>query len=46
MVLQSDELISITGGAVKYGVVAIVGGLLTFLIGVVDGYLRPLTCNK
>lgn len=46
MVLERNELTTITGGAIKYGVVAVIGGILTFLIGVVDGYLRPLTCNK
>ena len=40
MVLESKELIEISGGGIKYG------GVLTFLIGMVDGYLRPLTCNK
>ena len=46
MVLESKELIEISGGGIKYGVVAFIGGVLTFLIGMVDGHLRPLTCNK
>ena len=46
MVLQNDELNNITGGGVNYGVLAVIGGVVAFLIGVVDGYLRPLACNK
>ena len=46
MVLQDEELMNLTGGAVKYGLITIIGGVLTFIIGVIDGYLRPLTCNK
>ncbi len=45
MVLENKELMSISGGGFKYGIAAIVGGIITFLIGVVDGYLRPLSCN-
>lgn len=46
MVLQEKELLTVTGGGLKYGIAAIVGGILTFLAGVIDGYLRPLPCNK
>lgn len=46
MVLNDDELTNVTGGAVKYGLIAIIGGIITFIIGVVDGYLRPLPCNR
>ena len=46
MVLQNEELMNITGGAVNYGVLAVIGGVVAFVIGVIDGYLRPLSCNK
>lgn len=46
MVLQNEELATITGGAVKYAVIAVIGGVIAFAIGVIDGYLRPLACNK
>lgn len=45
MALENNELQEITGGGIKYGIAAIIGGILTFLVGVVDGYLRPLSCN-
>lgn len=46
MVLQNEELTTITGGGVNYTILAIIGGVVAFAIGVIDGYLRPLTCNK
>lgn len=45
MVLNEEELVSITGGAIKATALAIIGGVVTFIIGVIDGYLRPLKCN-
>lgn len=45
MALQDKELMAISGGGFKYGLAALIGGIVTFLIGVVDGYLRPLSCN-
>ena len=42
--LSSNELTSINGGsgfAIGLGIVA----GITFLIGVIDGYVRPLKCN-
>lgn len=43
MILTDNELYSINGGG--YSFYVIVGAAITFLIGVVDGYLRPLKCN-
>lgn len=45
MALENKELMNISGGGFKFGIAAIIGGIVTFLIGVVDGYLRPLSCN-
>ena len=44
--LNSEELLNIRGGAIKWIIVATIGVCLTFLIGVVDGIIRPLKCNK
>ena len=43
--MQKEELINIKGGAnwVAWGIGST---LVSFLIGLVDGYLRPLKCNK
>ena len=46
MELNAEELSSISGGGIKFGVYLAIGGLITFIIGVIDGYLRPLSCNK
>lgn len=45
MILEKEELLEIYGGAISYGLMtAIVGGIV-FIIGIVDGYLRPLKCR-
>jgi lactobin A/cerein 7B family class IIb bacteriocin len=43
--LSNEDLCEIKGGAIKAGVVALIIAGVTFIIGVVDGYLRPLRCN-
>lgn len=42
--MNDYELNMVTGGKANYSVLAIIGGLITFLIGVVDGFIRPLKC--
>ncbi|HHT38829.1 MAG TPA: bacteriocin [Mollicutes bacterium] len=45
MILIDDkELNNIYGGG--FGLWIAIGSLVTFLIGVIDGYVRPLKCNK
>ena len=46
MVLSKDELYNIYGGRAKYGIYAAIGCFITFIVGLVDGYLRPLSCNR
>lgn len=43
--LTDKELDLVTGGAIKIGFGVIIGSLITLLVGIVDGYLRPLKCN-
>lgn len=47
MRLTTDELSMITGGASGwvYGLIAGVGALITFVAGLIDGYINPLKCN-
>ena len=33
------------GGGIKYGILAGIGMAITFIAGIVDGFLRPLKCN-
>ena len=43
--INNDELRQIDGGAFNVGIaVAIVAGI-TFIVGVIDGIVRPLKCN-
>ena len=43
--LDNKELIMIEGGATKITVGILIASLITFLAGVIDGYLRPMKCN-
>lgn len=44
--LKETELKEINGGAVKFGIVAAIAAGITFIIGIIDGYKRPLACNR
>ena len=44
MKLTNKELKEIQGGGI--GTYILIGGIIVFLIGVVDGYVRPLKCNS
>ncbi len=44
--LTENELITIQGGAVKTGVLALIGAGIVFIIGVVNGLTRPYTCGS
>ena len=41
--LTNDELKQINGGGVGLGLLIAAG--VIFLVGVIDGYVRPLGCN-
>lgn len=47
--VTNDELKLIVGGskAGKWGAIGVIIGIIaTFISGVIDGYLRPLSCNQ
>lgn len=44
-VLTNEELNCIKGGFSILHKVLILGGLITFAIGFIDGLIRPLKCN-
>mgnify|MGYP003305308979 CR=1 FL=1 len=41
--IETSELVEIRGGASKW--ILIGGAVLTFLVGLIDGYIRPVKCN-
>lgn len=43
--LNDKELANVEGGAFKIGIFVGVAAGITFLIGLVDGIMRPLKCN-
>ena len=43
--LKVEELKQINGGGVSVGVGLLIAAGVVFLIGVIDGYVRPLGCN-
>ncbi len=43
--LTKDELYNIKGGAISLGAGLLIAAGIIFIIGVIDGYIRPLKCN-
>lgn len=48
MNLSEKELSNIEGGALllALGKWLVAGGIATFIVGTINGYLRPLTCSS
>ena len=44
--IKKQELKNIYGGGFNLGIAAIIVAGITFIIGLLDGYVRPLACNK
>ena len=46
--LSEEELVNVEGGiaALKAAHFAVIGGVITFIIGAVNGFLRPLSCSS
>lgn len=46
--LTNNELYEISGGGIKIGMgtYLLIGGIGSFIIGFVNGLLRPLTCSS
>ena len=43
--LTNNELKQIKGGGVSLGLGLLIAAGVIFLVGVIDGYVRPLGCN-
>lgn len=46
MEIRENELCNITGGAIKIAGWLIGGGIFTLIVGIIDGFFRPLVCHK
>lgn len=46
MNLTTKELKNIHGGSISLGAGLLIGAGIVFLIGIIDGYVRPLKCNS
>ena len=44
--LKNNELRNITGGGISWGAAALIAAGVTFIVGIIDGYVRPLACRK
>ena len=44
--LKEDELLEIKAGGVSWTMVGVFTAVATFVIGLVDGFIRPLPCNE
>ena len=43
--LSDNELMNVEGGAVKIGLIVGIAAGITFIVGLIDGIIRPLKCN-
>lgn len=44
--LEKDELLEIKAGGLSWGAIGIIAAVTTFIIGLIDGYVRILPCNE
>jgi len=44
--LTNNEMINIDGGRINWGLVSIISGAVALVVGIIDGFFRPLKCNK
>lgn len=43
--LDEKELRTIKGGSIDFGIAAIISGIVMFISGIFDGYIRPFACR-
>ncbi len=43
--LTKEELQKVKGGELGTGTIFLISGAIVFIIGVIDGYLRPERCH-
>lgn len=43
--ISKVDLKNIRGGGINLGLVTAIGAGIAFIVGIIDGYLRPLACH-
>ena len=44
--VDNNELKDIKAGAIRWGIIGIIGGIITFVVGVIDGFTNPSKCRQ
>jgi len=44
--INDKELEQIEGGGISWGIALGIVAAVTFVVGVVDGYINPIKCNE
>lgn len=45
-IVSNENLKEVKGGAINWTAAAGVGAFLSFIIGIIDGYINPKKCNN
>lgn len=43
--LNESEMLSVKAGGISAGMIAVIGGCIAFIVGILDGYTRPFRCR-
>lgn len=43
--LETEELKQVYGGEIHIGIILGIGSIVSFVIGVIDGFVHPKTCE-
>lgn len=43
--LNDRELKNVTGGGISFGTGLLISAGIVFVVGIIDGYIRPLACR-
>ena len=44
--ISNEQMNEIKGGAINWGMLAGIGAIASFIIGVIDGWTNPRRCNS
>ena len=44
--LTQKEMMSVSGGATNWGVVALISGAIVLIVGILDGFTNPTKCHN